>query len=464
MQTMTNRFSTAWFHSLIASIVLLAACSTGFADEQPKADALGLFEQRIMPIFKSKRPSSCVQCHLSAVDIKNYILPSHTDTFVALRDQGLVDVKDPMKSKILTLIKMGEKDLDKGARLIHERTRKAEYEAFKSWIMACCSDPEFAKLPASSKVASVGPEKPIEIVRHARKSRVVESFTRNIWSQRMRCFPCHTPHELDHANPKHKVLFERNEKLLKQFGEKMNIFQKTPEETMARLISSSRRTVPDRYPLINITDPKKSLLLLKPTSKLPQKKDDGTFEQPSSFDPVSHMGGLKMHVNDQSYKSFMIWLQDYSATVGDKYVDLKDLPVDNWVPTKRVIRIKDVPAAWGEHSVVQVFVHAKSDTKDGWSKEPVAFTQGTITPRRMIVGALSLIRLHRAKPVGDRAPFALRPGKFLIKVYVDSKDRVSADPAVLLGPEELVGQAEINAHWQIGFPKAETISASAIRK
>ena len=93
-----------------------------------------------MPIFRSDKPSSCVQCHLSSVDIKNYILPSHEDTFLAMREQGLIDVDRPDKSKILTLISMGERDTDPGARYIHKKTRQAEFEAFSAWINACCHD------------------------------------------------------------------------------------------------------------------------------------------------------------------------------------------------------------------------------------------------------------------------------------------------------------------------------------
>ena len=63
-----------------------------------------LFEQRIVPIFKSPNPSSCVQCHLAGVDLKDYILPSSEKTFLSLRDQGLVDLDKPEKSKILKLI------------------------------------------------------------------------------------------------------------------------------------------------------------------------------------------------------------------------------------------------------------------------------------------------------------------------------------------------------------------------
>src|SRR5690349_10300637 len=89
------------------------------------SEALSIFEQRITPIFRSPQPSSCVQCHLASVDLKNYILPSAEKTFVSLRDQGLIDLNDPEKSKILTLIQMGEKDLDRGAKLIHAKTRQA---------------------------------------------------------------------------------------------------------------------------------------------------------------------------------------------------------------------------------------------------------------------------------------------------------------------------------------------------
>lgn len=96
-----------------------------------------IFNQRILPIFKSEKPSSCVQCHLSSVDLRDYILPSAEKTFVSLRDQGLIDLDAPENSKILKLIRMGDKDADEGARLIHAKMRQAEYEAFAAWIAAC---------------------------------------------------------------------------------------------------------------------------------------------------------------------------------------------------------------------------------------------------------------------------------------------------------------------------------------
>ena len=62
---------------------------------------------------------------------------------------------------------------------------------------------------------------------------------------------------------------------------------------------------------INRIEPAKSLLVLKPTAKVPRKNDQGELEKPSSSTPVTHMGGLKMHVDDQSYKAFIAWIQDY---------------------------------------------------------------------------------------------------------------------------------------------------------
>src|SRR5438270_426181 len=80
------------------------ACLAVFASVSPAAraadDPAKVFEERILPIFKSPDPSSCVRCHLAAVDLKNYILPSAKDTFLALRDQGLIDLEKPENSKI----------------------------------------------------------------------------------------------------------------------------------------------------------------------------------------------------------------------------------------------------------------------------------------------------------------------------------------------------------------------------
>src|ERR1700733_8186165 len=52
------------------------------------SSAAKVFEERPRPIFQSPDPSSCARCHLASVDIKDYILPSAHDTFLALRARG----------------------------------------------------------------------------------------------------------------------------------------------------------------------------------------------------------------------------------------------------------------------------------------------------------------------------------------------------------------------------------------
>lgn len=433
------------------------SCPLNADETATDSSAIALFNERIMPIFRSPKPSSCVQCHLAAVDLKNYIKPSHEETFLSLRDQGLIDVASPKESKILTLIHMGEKDADKRSKLIHEKTRKAEFEAFAAWIEACCHDSDLIKRQSADGFEPARPESPDAVIRHARKSRVVDSFVRNVWSQRMRCFPCHTPHEIDPANPQHKKPAERQLELVKKFGQKVNLFQETPEKTLQQWIVNSRISSKRHLPMLNREDPRKSLIILKPTAKLPAKKEDGQFEKPSSVEPVSHMGGLKMHVDDQSYKAIVGWIQDYANVVGNRYKSVDDLPADNWQPTLRVLRMKDCPESWHVGTPVQLFVHQWDEQRATWNEDAIAFTQGTVTPRRIVNGSLFVFRTGEKSAVAnDDNP--LQQGKYRVSVYVDQHHRIAEDPTAMLDKRDLKGHVELVAHWQEGFKKAEMVS------
>ncbi len=420
--------------------------------------AVDLFNERILPIFRSPEPSSCVQCHLASVDLKDYILPSHRKTFLSLRDQGLVDLKQPEKSKILKLISMGERDLDEGAKLIHAKMRRAEYEAFAAWITACAGDPDLRNSPPLNESERAAPDKPDAVIRHARKSRVVDSFARNVWSQRMRCFPCHTPFEIDPADPKQAAAVKKQREFEQKYPElvdRLKLFRETPEKTLDYLIQASRNANDGALPLINVETPEQSLLVLKPLSKIPRKNADGTMQKPSSAIPVSHMGGLKMHPNDHSYKSFMQWLTDYARVAGDEYKSVDDLPADNWQGTNRILRLTDVPEEWSVGSVVQLFVYGRNDADKGWPDEPVAFTQGSVAPRRIVNGALFLFaRDKQGSPV-------LRRGRYQVRVYHDQQNRLAGDPTLLLNQNDLMGSVEIDrARWREGFRQAEVASWS----
>jgi hypothetical protein len=175
------------------------------------------------------------------------------------------------------------------------------------------------------------------------------------------------------------------------------------------------------------------------------------------------MGGLKMFVDDQSYKSFLAWIEDYARVAGDQYASPDDLPPDNWYPSKHVLRLSDAPEAWPAGTGVQLFVHAWDTEKSSWNAEPIAFTQGTITPRRLVNGTLFLLASPNQSNDWDAKGASLAPGKYLVKVYVDAKRRLAGDPALLLGKDEFTGQAEIEAQWREGFPQAEMLSATRLQ-
>ncbi len=450
--------------NLVCSLACLLSCSTLFVLDAQADDPEAVFQQRILPIFQSSDPSSCVQCHLSSVDLKDYILPDHKKTFLSLRDQGLVNLDAPEESKILKLIRMGEEDIDEGAKLIHSKMRKAEEDAFSAWIKSCCKDEELRNLPKLKESELAKPGVADGVVRHARKSRLVDSFARNVFSQRMRCFPCHTPHEIDPGNPRHAVAFKKQEEMKEKYGKQMarlDLFKETPEATLDFLIQSSREERKDSLPLLNLDDPKNSLLIQKPTSKLPAKKEDGTFVAPSNLAPVSHMGGLKMHLNDQSYKSFVAWIDDYAKTVGGNYRSVDELPADNWQPTQLILKLADAPEIWTVGTPVQMVLYRWDQKENQWSNAPIAFTQGTVTPRRLVNGALFLLINETASDESLKIP----QEDLLVRIYVDKNGELETDPTLLLSESSLVGDIELNAkRWRDGFRFGKVVSMKDVRK
>ena len=119
---------------------------------------------------------------------------------------------------------------------------------------------------------------------------------------------------------------------------------------------------------------------------------------------------------------------------------------------------------------VQMFVYRTGGEGDS-NNEPVAFTQGTVTPRWIVNGALFILLSEQtassayatANNTTPDPPHQnpLPPGSYRVKVYVDSRGTLADDPTRLLGDEDYVGQIEITeAKWQVGFPKAEFISAA----
>jgi hypothetical protein len=416
--------------TLPAAVVVVLLPGVVRADDEPTPQQV--FEKRILPIFKSPNPSSCTQCHLAGVDLKNYVLPSHEKTFLSLRDQGLIDLKDPANSKILRLINMRQADR-KGADLIHEKTRRAEYAAFAAWIKASCADPKLRDAPRLDRAELAGPPRPAEVIRHARKDRLLESFERNVWALRFRCMSCHTEGSAE------------NTKLRKEHGDRVAWVKAAgAEATMNYLIKEGK--------LLDGRDPARSLLLLKPLGE------------------VKHGGGKKMLPGDQGYKAFRAWIEDYAAVTNDRYRRAADLPrpaddrshfgSDVW------LKLANTPPEWGD-KLLQVTVYVWDARKKAWEDEPIAFSdrgvwgQGKLWQHNLTLTAGK--GSERAAAWTKGTP-TLPPGRYLVKVHVDLKGRLARDWKAVLGPEEFVGQAEFDARWAEGYGRMTVVDARRVRR
>lgn len=401
-------------------VIIIGLASTLTAAEPSAAE---VFEKRLLPIFKSPTPSSCVQCHLAGVDLKNYILPDAESTFRSLRDQGLIDLKDPAKSKIVTLIDMGG---GKGPE-VHAKNRKSEREAFLAWITACAADPKLTASPKLEAEKLAQPPRPVEVIRHARKDRVLESFEVNVWSWRFRCMNCHAE-----GTP-------QNEKHRKEYGDRVAWVKKAgAEATLEYLIESK---------LIDVAKPENSLLLRKPLGE-------------------KHEGGVKFAVGDEAYKGFRAWIEDVAKIRGDKYAKADELPKAGTVlkfGTDTWIKLSDCPPAW-QGKLVQVQLFAK--TGDDWSKTPIAISDRP-------VAAKSTIWQHNLTLLADKGSEnakawqagkpKLAAGEYLVRVWVDGDERLKKDWTATLDSKALVGQAAFEAKWRDGYGGMTTVNASLIR-
>jgi hypothetical protein len=426
-----------------AALVGVSLCAGG--DDQT-ASPQEIFERRIMPIFKSPNPSSCTQCHLAGVDLKNYILPSHEKTFLSLRDQGLLDLDRPEQSKILKLINMrdtGQRDTSqtrakgyderRGASLIHEETRKAEYEAFAAWIKAGARDPKLRGAPKLGKEEFAQPPRPPEVIRHARKDRLLESFEQNIWAMRFRCMNCH----IEGA--------AQNKKLVAEYGQRVSWMKAGgPEATMRYLIGAKE--------LVNAKEPEKSLLLLKPLME------------------VEHGGGKKFLYGDQGYKAFRAWIEDYAKIIGDGYARPSDLPKpasDSKLFGSEIwFKLTGTPDRWGD-KLLQVNLYAWNAKSGTWEARPIASSDRQVAAKaRLWQHNLTLAapsdsdlakRWQREKP-------SLPPGKYLVRVFVDVEGRVSKDWQATLGDKDFVGEAEVTSRWPEGYGGMTALEAGRLRR
>jgi hypothetical protein len=408
---------------------LFAAPFVSLAASEP-TDARTIFERRILPIFKSPNPSSCVECHLAGVDLKNYILPSHEKTFLSLRDQGLIDLENPADSKILRLIAMGG-STNQGASLISAKVREAEYAAFSDWIKMSASDAKLRNAPTLQPSEIAKPARPPEVIRHARIDRLLASFEANIWSQRFRCSGCHSPKGSENA------------KLVAEHGDQVSWMKDTAEVTMLYLLDSEN---------INVKQPERSRLLLKPLNE------------------IKHGGGQKMLPGDMTYKAFRAWLDDYAKTVNDRYASASELPRMSsrlaLFSTESWLKLTDTPPEWADR-LLQVTLFAWSPAKNAWESEPIAISDRGVSGKGKL-WQHNLVLLvdknsERAKQWAESSP-SLPAGRYLLRVHVDAKERLKSDWTATLAESEFAGETVVESKWPKGYSRMTVVKASQIRR
>ncbi|MCI0358037.1 MAG: hypothetical protein L0211_06115 [Planctomycetaceae bacterium] len=388
---------------------LLVLLTLGGVAQAADDSALAIFERRILPILQAKNPSSCSECHLSGVDLADYVRHTQDETFAALRDGGLIDLKEPDRSKLLAFIARKPER----PSLVTDKIRQQELEAFRAWIVAAVRDPQL--LAAKESSSKIGPQLPGEVIRHARKDRVLASFVDNVWAEAGRCAACHSP--------------DRNQQQVKKHGEHISwIKLGDPAATLAYLREAE---------LIDLVKPEKSLLLLKPLNQ------------------VKHGGGQKMAFGDRTYKQFRQFIDDLAATELGKYTAAGQLPaVSTEVSSVSEIwfKLEGVPAKY-DKLVLQVDLYRWDERSKDWSKDRWA------TADRPVFGGGQLWQNHlsitaprdseRAAAV-RRSP-ALPAGKYLAKIYIDEQQKFEHRYPAVLGSDDLVGQVEVTSRWPAGY-------------
>jgi hypothetical protein len=406
------------FGVIAASVLVFSSCNQNqqSAKQKPKPKdasngiALQVFEKRILPIFHAKRPSSCSECHLGGVQLNDYIFPEQDKTFAALVSAGLIDVDQPDSSKILEFI---EREPEKPS-LITAKVRKDEYDAFRAWIEAAVADPGLLSAKSNAKV---GPTVPVEVVRHSREDRVLESFVDNVWSEVARCSGCHSS--------------DQNQAQVKDHGDRVSwIKAGDPRATMQHLLEAD---------LLDLESPEQSQLLMKPTLQ------------------VEHGGGQKMLVGDRSYRQFRRFIDDYAAMASQQYKTASDLPIADpelSVATSMTngiwFKLTGVPEKY-DKQLLQVDLFRKEGS--GWSTERWA------TADRAVAGTaglwqqtLSLTAPRDSKRIADiRTKLALPAGEYLVKVYIDTEGRLDKDSSAGLSERELVGEVVLDSSWPTGY-------------
>ena len=204
--------------------------------------------------------------------------------------------------------------------------------------------------------------------------------------------------------------------------------------------------------LIDLDEPEKSLLLLKPLAE------------------VKHGGGKTFLFGDQGYKAFRSWIEDYVAVVKDRYKVAGDLPRREprqlQFGSEIWLKLNETPPEWGD-KLLAVRVYAWDAAKKAWEKEAVAFSDRGVWGKGKLwqhTLTLSASRDSDRAKAWKTGKSSLPPGRYLVRVYVDKADRLAKDWKADLGTDDYVGEAEVNARWADGYGSMTVVDARKVKR
>jgi hypothetical protein len=377
-------------------------------------DATAIYKRRVLPLLTAKNPSSCAECHFAGVDLKMYFQKDQATTFAALRAEGLIDVDKPEDSKILAFINRKPKQENE----LIAKVRLQESEAFRDWIRAAVKDPQL--LEAKTDVR-LGTELPPEVIRHARKDRVLSSFVENVWSEIGRCVHCHSP--------------ETNQALVKKHGEQMSwIHPNDPAGTLEQAVEQG---------IIDLKHPEENFIVTKPSG----------LEE--------HGGGPKFALGSRTDKNFRRFLIDYANVVHAKYQtksDLPSTPTEVRVGTGQHLRITGIPERFHQ-KLLRVDIYRWQD--GGWSKTRWATADNPIAGKKQMWQSYVMASAPRDSQRAKELPKhpELATGRYLVKIYIDKEDKTKKNRDYELSNADFWGQVEIHGEWKPGYLPPKIIEA-----
>lgn len=402
----------------LALLAALSVCNGApliAAEPSTSLTSTEFFTRRILPIAQAQRASSCTECHFSGVELKQYVLADEAATFAALRRAGLIDVARPEHSKLLQFIARKPEREDPTLA----RVRTEELAAFQGWIAAAVRNPEL--LASSPSPQSIGTALPPEVIRHARRDHVLNAFIENVWVEMERCVNCHSP--------------ERNQRFRKEHGEQVSwITPRDPAATLQFLADQG---------LIDVDEPEKSLLLLKPLGV------------------VEHAGHVKFVIGSRTDRQFRSFLNDYAAAVQGKYRTASELPKPReqiTIATGQQLRVTDLPLDYGGR-LMRVLLHRREG--NGWSERPIATGDSGINPKngQWQNPVCELVDRQDATPERLTNPRLLPGERYLAKLYIDRDNRAAKDSAFEFTEKDLFAEIEFAGEWKPGYLTPKIISA-----